>query len=83
MIAAAPTHFTLVDRPTSPANDSGDSRDTSATRATRETRATSRASGPAPMSLSRVVAALQIVLATRRAQHADDHGYWYSVARGL
>jgi hypothetical protein len=36
------------------------------------------------ISLNRVVAALQIMLATRRAAaRDDDYSYWYSIARGL
>jgi hypothetical protein len=39
---------------------------------------------PAPqLSLKRVVAGLQVVLATRRAARNDAHAYWYTVARGM
>jgi hypothetical protein len=36
-----------------------------------------------PMSLNRIAAALQVVLATRRAARNDEHEYWYSIARGM
>jgi hypothetical protein len=36
-----------------------------------------------PLSLNRIVAALQVVLATRRAALSDEHGYWYTLARGM
>jgi hypothetical protein len=36
-----------------------------------------------PLSLKRIVAALQVVLATRRAAFSDEHLYWYSLARGM
>ena len=36
-----------------------------------------------PLSLKRIVAALQVVLATRRAASSDEHGYWYTLARGM
>jgi hypothetical protein len=36
-----------------------------------------------PLSLSRIAAALQVVLATRRAARNEEHAYWYTVARGL
>jgi hypothetical protein len=35
------------------------------------------------MSLGSVVATLQVVLATRRAVHSEDHAYWYTIARGM
>ena len=34
-------------------------------------------------SLNRIVAALQLLLATRRAARNEEHAYWYTVARGL
>ena len=34
-------------------------------------------------SLNRIAAALQVVLATRRAARNEEHAYWYTVARGL
>jgi hypothetical protein len=51
-----------------------------------------RASETAPareskLSLNRIVAALQVLLATRRATRRaarnEDHAYWYTVARGM
>jgi hypothetical protein len=36
-----------------------------------------------PLSLKRIVAALQVVLATRRAAFSDEHKYWYTLARGM
>jgi hypothetical protein len=36
-----------------------------------------------PLSLNRIAAALQVVLATRRVARSDEHEYWYSVARGM
>jgi hypothetical protein len=36
-----------------------------------------------PMSLQRVVSALQVILATRRAVRSEEHAYWYTVARGM
>jgi hypothetical protein len=35
------------------------------------------------LSLNRIVAALQLLLATRRAARNEEHAYWYTVARGL
>jgi hypothetical protein len=35
------------------------------------------------LSLSRIVASLQVVLATRRAAHSEEYAYWYTVARGM
>jgi hypothetical protein len=35
------------------------------------------------LTVGRVVAALALVLATRRSAHSDDHGYWYSISRGV
>jgi len=35
------------------------------------------------LSVQRVVASLQVVLATRRAARNDEHAFWYTVARGL
>jgi hypothetical protein len=35
------------------------------------------------LTLGRVVAALALVLATRRSAHSDDHGYWCSISRGV
>jgi hypothetical protein len=46
-------------------------RDESTTRTSRE------------MTLSRIVASLQVVLATRRAAHSEEHAYWYTIARGM
>ena len=34
-------------------------------------------------SLNRIVAALQALLATRRAARNEEHAYWYTVARGM
>jgi hypothetical protein len=36
-----------------------------------------------PISLKRIVAVLQVVLATRRAAYSDDNLYWYTLARGM
>jgi hypothetical protein len=35
------------------------------------------------LSLNRIVASLQLLLATRRAARSEDHAYWYTVARGM
>ena len=35
------------------------------------------------LSLNRIVAALQLLLATRRAARNEEHAYWYTVARGM
>jgi hypothetical protein len=35
------------------------------------------------ISLKRIVAALQVILATRRAASSDESKYWYTVARGM
>ena len=35
------------------------------------------------LSLNRIVAALQLLLATRRAARSEEHAYWYTVARGI
>jgi hypothetical protein len=35
------------------------------------------------LSLNRIAAVLQVVLATRRAAHSEEHAYWYTVARGM
>lgn len=35
------------------------------------------------LSLNRIAAALQVVLATRRAARSEEHAYWYAVARGI
>jgi hypothetical protein len=43
----------------------------------------SRARIQEPMSLKRIAAALQVVLASRRAARNDEHAYWYTVARGM
>jgi hypothetical protein len=37
----------------------------------------------ANLSASRIVAALQLLLATRRAARNEEHAYWYTVARGM
>jgi hypothetical protein len=39
--------------------------------------------GVEPISLKRIVASLQLVLATRRAAFTDDDKYWYTLARGM
>jgi hypothetical protein len=36
-----------------------------------------------PLLLSRIVASLQVVLASRRADRNEEHAYWYTVARGM
>jgi len=36
-----------------------------------------------PLSLKRIVASLQLVLATRRAAFTDEDKYWYTLARGM
>ena len=38
---------------------------------------------PESMSLPRVVGALQVMLATRRAARNAEHAFWYSVTRDL
>ena len=43
--------------------------------------AESRADGT--LSLSRMVATLQVVLAARRAARNEEHAYWYTIARGM
>ena len=35
------------------------------------------------LSLNRIAAALQLLLATRRAARNEEHAYWYTVARGM
>jgi hypothetical protein len=35
------------------------------------------------LSLGRIAAALQVVLATRRAARGEEYAYWYTVARGM
>jgi hypothetical protein len=35
------------------------------------------------LSLNRIAAALQVLLATRRAARNEEHAYWYTVARGM
>ena len=50
---------------------------------TAEAPATSRPSQAAELSLSRVVASLQVLLAARRAARSDEHAYWYTIARGM
>jgi hypothetical protein len=50
--------------------------------ATSKAAAASRDEQPS-LTLSRVVASLQVVLATRRAIRNDDHAYWYTIGRGL
>ena len=36
-----------------------------------------------PISFKRIVAILQVALATRRAALTDDDKYWYTIARGM
>jgi hypothetical protein len=51
-----------------------------------KTRGTQRESAPRTpesMSLPRVVGALQVMLATRRAARIEEHAFWYSVTRDL
>jgi hypothetical protein len=36
-----------------------------------------------PISFKRIVALLQVALATRRAAFTDDEKYWYTIARGM
>jgi hypothetical protein len=50
---------------------------------TAESPITSGQSQPAELSLSRVVASLQVLLAARRAARSDEHAYWYTIARGM
>jgi hypothetical protein len=38
---------------------------------------------PRTLSLSRVAATLQILLAARRGAESDDEAYWYTIGRGL
>ncbi len=35
------------------------------------------------LSLKRIAATLQLMLATRRAARSEEHAYWYTVARGM
>jgi hypothetical protein len=35
------------------------------------------------LSLNRIVATLQVLLASRRAARNEDYAYWYNAARGL
>jgi hypothetical protein len=35
------------------------------------------------LTLNRIAAALQVLLATRRAARSEEHAYWYTVARGM
>ena len=35
------------------------------------------------LSVNRIVATLQIMLAARRAARSEDDAYWYTVARGM
>ena len=35
------------------------------------------------LSLNRIAAALQVILATRRAARSEEHAYWYTIARGM
>jgi hypothetical protein len=35
------------------------------------------------LTLQRVVASLQVILAARRATRNDDHAYWYTISRGM
>jgi hypothetical protein len=36
-----------------------------------------------PISFKRIVALLQVALASRRGALTDDDRYWYTVARGM
>jgi hypothetical protein len=39
---------------------------------------------PEPLlSLGRVAATLQVILAARRAAHSEEHAYWYTIMRGM
>ena len=48
-----------------------------------------RVAEPAPverantLSLNRIAASLQVLLASRRAARSAEHAYWYTVARGM
>jgi hypothetical protein len=35
------------------------------------------------LSLNRIAASLQVLLASRRAARSEAHAYWYTVARGM
>jgi len=50
---------------------------------TQETATRIQAEHTGPLSVSRIAAALQVVLATRRAARNEEHAYWYTVARGM
>jgi hypothetical protein len=51
--------------------------------AVQQSAAASRSDVPAPLSLKRIAATLQVVLATRRAARSEEHAYWYTIARGM
>lgn len=36
-----------------------------------------------PLTVSRVVASLQLLLATRRAARNEDLAYWHNISRGM
>jgi len=38
---------------------------------------------PSSLSVGRVVASLQVLLAIRRAARHADEAYWYTIARGM
>ncbi len=39
--------------------------------------------GATPMSLNRVVASLQVMLAARRYSRTEEYVHWYNIARGM
>jgi hypothetical protein len=51
--------------------------------AVQESKAVPQSDVRAPLSLNRIAAALQVVLATRRAARSEEHAYWYTIARGM
>jgi hypothetical protein len=38
---------------------------------------------PRTLSLNRVAATLQVLLAARRGARSEDEAYWYTIGRGL
>ncbi len=38
---------------------------------------------PRVLSLNRVVASLQVMLAARRYSRTEEYGHWYNIARGM
>lgn len=44
---------------------------------------TSVAEAEQSLRIGRVVASLQVLLASRRAARNEDHAHWYNISRGL